>query len=418
MSVPPRWMAPKMMPGQRRRQGACPSARRSAVKQKPRKNSSSAIGASTQTRSATATSAAVDPSTPSSSGRSSFSVMPSAAAQTTEKAKKPTQASSVQPTAGPRRGSRRPNLPGVAGAVEQAREQQRRADQREVLHVGPGDRDARRRVASTVSTPGELDDERDHADADDGDEQRAEHRRERRPERPARQRRRRSARRRRLGPPDALGQLGTRRQRRGTVGGGRRRTLDIGAAQARGRRARSARAMRPGCAGRARRPAARARAGRGPPRASRTGADPGRARALDVLAQVVADVPRALARPTPASASARSKMARSGLAAPSSAEATAASTSGASPVSASRSCSETVPVRHDDERDAGARAAPAARAARRDTAENASASSSAAVSSAAGAAAARAAAPAASPRRSGAQRGERAASRPRCRCAR
>ena len=92
-----------------------PSARRSAVKQKPRKNSSSAIGASTQTSSETATSAAVEPSTPSSSGRSSCSVMSSARPQTVANAKKLTQLTSVQPTAGPGACSRRPNLPGVAG---------------------------------------------------------------------------------------------------------------------------------------------------------------------------------------------------------------------------------------------------------------------------------------------------------------
>ncbi len=72
MSVPPRWMAPKMMPVSTAA-GNMPRVRRSAVKQKARKNSSSAIGARTQTRTATAISASVEPSTPSSAGRSSFS---------------------------------------------------------------------------------------------------------------------------------------------------------------------------------------------------------------------------------------------------------------------------------------------------------------------------------------------------------
>ena len=88
---------------------------RSAVKQKARKNSSSAIGASTHTSTATATSASVEPSTPSSAGRSSFSVMSSACAQIAENTKKPAQASSVQPTAERSTGRRRPNFPGVAG---------------------------------------------------------------------------------------------------------------------------------------------------------------------------------------------------------------------------------------------------------------------------------------------------------------
>src|SRR5688572_3067487 len=114
MSVPPMWMAPKMMPVSAAA-GNIPSDRRSAVKQKPRKKSSSATGASTQTSTATATSATVDSSTPSSSGRSSCSSIPSAIDQTVANAKKPNQETSVQPAAGAHAVGRRPNLPGAGG---------------------------------------------------------------------------------------------------------------------------------------------------------------------------------------------------------------------------------------------------------------------------------------------------------------
>ena len=81
ISVPPRWIPPKIAPVSIAATGM-PSERRNEVKTKPRKNISSAIGAMTQTSSAMATSAAVEPSAPSSSGRSSVSWMSSAIAQT------------------------------------------------------------------------------------------------------------------------------------------------------------------------------------------------------------------------------------------------------------------------------------------------------------------------------------------------
>ena len=87
------------------------------MKQKPRKKSSSAIGATTQTRIDATISASVESSTPSSDGRSSLSVIPSAAAQIAEKTKNPAQATPVQPTVrqSPPRGIRRPNFAAVAG---------------------------------------------------------------------------------------------------------------------------------------------------------------------------------------------------------------------------------------------------------------------------------------------------------------
>jgi hypothetical protein len=63
----------------------------------------------THTRKATASSAAVLPSAPSWSGRSSFSVIPSAATQAMLKRKKPNQVSATQPTDDQNRAARRPN---------------------------------------------------------------------------------------------------------------------------------------------------------------------------------------------------------------------------------------------------------------------------------------------------------------------
>src|SRR4051812_5171318 len=113
-------MAPKMRPVSTAA-GTTPSQRRSAVKQKPRKNSSWAIGAATHTSTATATSAEVESSAPSSFGRSSFCVTFSAAAQIAENTKKASHTASSQPAA--RRGAvgRRPKSLGRGRpAVSQA----------------------------------------------------------------------------------------------------------------------------------------------------------------------------------------------------------------------------------------------------------------------------------------------------------
>ena len=88
---------------------AAPIQRRSAVKQKPRKNSSSAIGAATQTSTATKNSAVEESSAPSSCGRSSFSLMPSAAAQMPENAMNATHAPSSHPRARSGATGRSPN---------------------------------------------------------------------------------------------------------------------------------------------------------------------------------------------------------------------------------------------------------------------------------------------------------------------
>ena len=122
------------------------------MKQKPRKKSSSAIGATTQTRSATATSAGVEPSAPSSVGRSSFSLMPSAAAQSDEKAKKPTQATPASRRGQSRCAAPQAELAAAAGGSSRRAIRQGDADQREVLHVGAADRDAGR-CRRSVSTP-------------------------------------------------------------------------------------------------------------------------------------------------------------------------------------------------------------------------------------------------------------------------
>ena len=100
---------------------ATPIQRRSAVKQKPRKNSSSAIGAATQTRTATKNSAVEESSAPSSCGRSSFSSIESAAAHRPEKAMKATQVPTSQPNARPGTTRRSPNCAAVgAPAVSRA----------------------------------------------------------------------------------------------------------------------------------------------------------------------------------------------------------------------------------------------------------------------------------------------------------
>ena len=100
---------------------ATPIQRRIAVKRKPRKNSSSAIGAATHTSSATNTSAVVELSAPSCCGRSSFSVTPSAAAQIAEKAMKATHVAASQPIPLSADSRRRPKSAAVGGpAVSRA----------------------------------------------------------------------------------------------------------------------------------------------------------------------------------------------------------------------------------------------------------------------------------------------------------
>src|SRR5215217_8497722 len=111
-SAEPAWMRPKMTPVAIA-PPATPIQRRSAVKQKPRKNSSSAIGAATQTRTATKNRAVEESSAPSSCGRSSFSSIPSAAAQIPENAMNATQAASIQPTPRSAATERSPNCAGV-----------------------------------------------------------------------------------------------------------------------------------------------------------------------------------------------------------------------------------------------------------------------------------------------------------------
>src|SRR4051812_31706992 len=104
-------------------EGHSPSDPRKAVKKKPRKKNSSAIGATTQTSTATATSAAVDLSTPSCCGRSSSSLTPTACMKTdhtAENTKNPSQATSNQPTAGQNRVVRRPNCHAFGLRVKKA----------------------------------------------------------------------------------------------------------------------------------------------------------------------------------------------------------------------------------------------------------------------------------------------------------
>ena len=117
----PRWMAPKTTPVEHPA-GDMPSARRAPVKQKPRKNSSSAIGAITQTRTDVARSA------PASSrrARAPGQVVLLGDARPTDRhdeddAKNAAQASSAQPTAGQSACRRRPNCRGVAGGSSQPR---------------------------------------------------------------------------------------------------------------------------------------------------------------------------------------------------------------------------------------------------------------------------------------------------------
>src|SRR4051794_11000665 len=101
--------------------GHSPTEPRRAVKKNPRKKNSSQIGATRQTSTAVATSAAVDLSAPSCWGRSSSSLTPSAfisTDQNAEKTKKPSQATSSQPTAGQTRGRRSPNCAAVGFAVK------------------------------------------------------------------------------------------------------------------------------------------------------------------------------------------------------------------------------------------------------------------------------------------------------------
>ena len=238
---------------------------------------------------------------------------------------------------------------------------------------------------------------------------------ERRPQRPARQPVGASRRRGRLGAPDAVRQLGTRRQRAGRTGGRGRRARHAG----RGSLGRAAQhELRQSVQAREDRDAGQV--GRDAGAVHEHGPDPGRERALDVRARRRRRRATRAAASTPASASPRAKIAGVGLGrAELGGRDRAVDQRAPGPASASRSCSdasqlETTTSAHPPARSARSAGGTSGYAVKRDRVEQRRGQR-------AGRARRRAAGPSAG-RIASAERARRsasdAASRPSCRCAR